>query len=219
MAARAFVDRKRKTVVPTTRDVPVTHVAKPVVHALAHVGGCPFDRRVRLEQCRPKLVDRDQPVIGHPPDQRRVAAPAMWVAMRSHSGLEQGARLREPADDLVRGFGRREAVQPPVRVVETARFVHRHQDRQAVDTPELEVLLAGAGRDVDDPGSFVERDVVPRDHPVVNLCRWAELVERPAIPAARRAPRPQLFRRTDRRGSETRRPTPRSRAARTRRRA
>ena len=65
--------------------------------------------------------------------------------------LEQDALLREPADDLIGGLGRREPVQPPVAVVEAARLVDGRQHREVVDPAELEVLLARAGSDVDDP--------------------------------------------------------------------
>jgi hypothetical protein len=37
-----------------------------------------------------------------------------------------------------------------------------------VDLAELEVLAAGAGRDVDDPAPLLERDLVPRDDAVLD---------------------------------------------------
>ena len=80
--ARARIERQRQAVVAAARDVPVAHVAQPVVHALAHVLGHPLDLRVRLEQLRPELLDRDEPVVGEPEDQRRVAAPAVRIAVR-----------------------------------------------------------------------------------------------------------------------------------------
>ena len=122
VAARARVERQRQAVVAAARDVPVAHVAQPVVHALAHVLGHPLDRRVRLEQPLADSVDGDEPVVGDPEDQRRVAAPAVRVARASYEpGLDEEAGLAEAADDLVGGLGRREAVQPAVVVVEAAR--------------------------------------------------------------------------------------------------
>ncbi len=99
-------------------------------------------------------------------------------------GLDQEAVLPEPADDLVGGLDGREPVQPAVRVEEAAGFVNRHQHRQVVDLAELEVLLPGAGRDVDDPGPLVERDVLPRDHAMLHLRAGPELVERARVAPA-----------------------------------
>ena len=93
--ARAGVEGQREPVVAAARDVPVAHVAQPVVHALAHVGGRPLDRRVRVEQRLAQVVDRDQPVVGHAPDQRRVAAPAVRVAVEVRARLEEEAPLGE----------------------------------------------------------------------------------------------------------------------------
>ena len=182
--AVARVERQRQSVVAPAGDVPVAHVPEPVVHALAHVGGGPLDVLVRLEQLRAQLVDRDQPVVGDPPDERRVAAPAMWVAMLVQPRIDQKAVLAEPADDLIGRLDRREPMQPAVRVEEPAGFVNRHQHGQVVDHAELEVLLPGAGRDVDDPCSLLERDLVPRDHAMLHLRAGPELVERPRVAPA-----------------------------------
>ena len=112
--ARARVEGEREPVVAAPRDVPVAHVAQPVVHALAHVGRRPLDRRVRVEQRLAELVDGDQPVVGDAPDERGVAAPAMGIAVLVRPRLDEEARLREAAHDLIRGLDRREPVQPPV---------------------------------------------------------------------------------------------------------
>ena len=53
-----------------------------------------------------------------------------------------------------------------------------------MDLRELEVLGAGAGRDVDDPGAGVERHVGPRDHAMLDLRAGLEVVERPAVAEA-----------------------------------
>ena len=182
--AGAGVEGQRQAVVAAPRDVPVAHVPQPVVHPLAHVGGRPLDGRVRLEERLPDLVHRDQPVVGDPPDQRRVAAPAVRIAVLVLAGVDEEAVLGEPADDLVGRLRRREPVQPAVVVVEAAGLVDRHQDREVVDLPELEVLLARPGRDVDDPGAVLERDLVPRDHAMLDLRPRAELVERARVAPA-----------------------------------
>ncbi len=100
--ALAGVEGQRQPVEAAARDVPVAHVPQPVVHALAHVGGRPLDRRVRLEQRLAKLVDRDQPVVGHAPDQRRVAAPAV----RDSGGGTSRPRADTPARRGDRRSGR-----------------------------------------------------------------------------------------------------------------
>ena len=101
--------------------------------------------------------------------------------MEIRAGLEQVALLGEAADDLVGRVGRREAVQPAVGVVEPPGLVDRREHRQVVDAAELEVLLARAGRDVDDARPLLERDLVPGDDPVLDLAAGAELVERAAV--------------------------------------
>ncbi len=184
VAAVAGVEGQRQAVVTAPRDVPVAHVAEPVVHALAHVAGRPLDLLVRREQLRPELVDRDQPVVRDAPDQRRVAAPAVRIAMLVRLGRDERPALGEPADDLIGGLDGREPVQPTVGVVEPARLVDRHQHRQLVDPAELEVLLPSAGRDVDDSRPLLERDLVPRDHTVRDLTPGTELVERRRVPPA-----------------------------------
>ena len=46
---------------------------------------------------------------------------------------------------------------------------------------QLEVLRAGARRDVDDPGALGERDLVPRDHPVDDPLLRRQVVERALV--------------------------------------
>ena len=101
--------------------------------------------------------------------------------MQVRAGLEQEPLLGQSTDDLVSRVTGREPVQPAIRVVETARLVHRREHREVVEEAELEVLLAGARCDVDDAGSLLERDLVPRDDPVVDLAARAEVVERTAV--------------------------------------
>ena len=105
----------------------------------------------------------------------------MRVAVEIRPGLEQIALLGEAADDLVGGVGRRKAVEPAVGVVEPPGLVDGREHRQVVDPPELEVLLARAGRDVDDSRPLLQRDLVPGDDSVLDLAAGAELVERAAV--------------------------------------
>ncbi len=182
--ARTRVERQRQAVVAAPGDVPVAHVAQPVVHALAHVPGRPFDRRVRVEQRLTELVDSDEPVVREAEDQRRVAAPAEGIAVLGRLRAHEQATVAEVADDLLRRLDGREAVQPAVLGIEPARLVDGRQHGELVHLRELEVLAAAAGRDVDDAGARVEGDVVPRDHAVLDLRAGLERVERPAVAPA-----------------------------------
>src|SRR3954447_13216845 len=107
----------------------------------------------------------------------RGAAPARGVAVLVEARLEHASALLEPADDLLVGVRGREAVQPAEVVVVVPRLVDGHDHRQVVLTPELEVLVATAGGDVDDAGALVERDVLPRDYAVLDARRRRQLVE------------------------------------------
>ena len=75
------IERQRQAVVAAARDVPVAHVAQPVVHALAHVLGHPFDAPFASSIGSRTLVDADEPVVGDAEDERRVAAPAVRIAV------------------------------------------------------------------------------------------------------------------------------------------
>ena len=184
LSARAAVERQRQPVEAAARDVPVVHVSQPVVHPLAVLRRRPLDRRVRVEQRLPDLLDADEPVVGDAPDQRRVAAPAVWVAVLVEAGLDEQRPLTQIACDLVGGVARRRPVQPAVVLVEAAGFIDRRQDGQVFAAAELEVLLAGAGRDVDDPGAFLERDFLPGDGAVLDLGGCGQVVVRPSVAPA-----------------------------------
>ena len=105
----------------------------------------------------------------------------MRVAVLVLTGLDQEPGLAEPADDLVGGLGRRQAVQPPVIVVEAPGLVDRREHRQVVHARQLEVLGAAARCDVDDAGALVDRDLVPGDHAVLDVPTGSQVVERAAV--------------------------------------
>ena len=73
-------------------------------------------------------------------------------------------------------------VEPAVLVVEAAGLVDRRQDREVVHAGQLEVLAAAARRDVDDPRAFIDGDLVPRDHPVLDARTGGQRVERALVP-------------------------------------
>ena len=144
---------------------------------------------VRVAHRLAQVAHGDEPVVRDAEDQRRVAAPALGIAVLVDAGLDEAALLLERADDLLRRFDGREPVQPAVVVVEAAGLVDRHQHRQVVHAPELEVLGAAARRDVHDPGALVERDLVPRDHAVLDGGAGRERRRTGPRSASRRAPR------------------------------
>ena len=74
-------------------------------------------------------------------------------------------------------------MQPAVVVVEVARLVDRREHGQPERAAELEVLGAGAGGDVDDPRALLERDLVPRDDPVLDRGAGRQVVERASCSA------------------------------------
>ena len=147
---------------------------------------------VRVEHLLAQVAHGDEPVVGDAEDERRVAAPAVRVAVLVQPGLDEEAALAEVADDLVGRLDRREAVQPAVVVVEAAGLVDGHQHRQVLALAELEVLGAAARRDVDDAGALVERDLVPRDRRGARRPRPAAGCRTGPCSASRRAPTPRL---------------------------
>ena len=156
VAARARIERQRQPVIATPRDVPVAHVVQPVVHALAHVLRRPLHFGVRVEHLLAEVAHRDEPVVGDAEDERRVAAPAVRVAVLVQARLDEEAALAEIADDLVGRLDGREPVQPAVVVVEAPGLVDGHEHGQVLALAQLEVLGARTRRDMDDPGALVE---------------------------------------------------------------
>src|SRR6266550_3690049 len=178
VTAGAGVDRQRQAEVALARDVPVAQVPEPVLHALPVERGRPLHARVGFEELRTELLDRNEPVVDDAENQRRLAPPAVRVSV--HIGprvLEQPA-LAQIAEDLVGSLDGRGSVQPAVLGEETPALVDRNQHGQVVHPRELEVLGAGARRDVDDARPFLERDLVPRDDTVDDLVRGRQVVVR-----------------------------------------
>ena len=179
--ARTGVERQRQSEVALAGDVPVAHVAQPVLHALAVEVGRPVDGLVCRHQLRAQLVDRDEPVVDDPEDDRSAAAPAVRVAVDVRGRVLEQAALAQVSDDLVGGLDGRAAVQPAVVRVEAPALVDGHENRKVVYLRQLEVLGAGTRRDVDDSCAFVERDLVPGDHAVDDASGRRDVVVRPLV--------------------------------------
>ena len=105
----------------------------------------------------------------------------MRVTVDVRAGVLEQPTLAEVADDLVGSVTGRDAVEPAVLGKEVAGLVDRHQHLQSVLLPQVEVLGAGAGRDVDDAGAVVERDLIPRNHTVRHVRDRGQMVERPLV--------------------------------------
>ena len=87
------VEGQRQPEVPAPGDVPVVHVAEPVVHPLAVLRRRPLDGRVAVEHRLPDPVGRDEPVVDDAEDERRAAAPADGIAVDDRCGLHDEAAL------------------------------------------------------------------------------------------------------------------------------
>src|SRR4029453_1698287 len=135
-------------------------------------------------QLLPKPVDADEPVVRDAEDQRRRAAPAVWVSMHDLSRLDEPSALGQVLDDLVGGLDRARAVKPAERLVEPAGVVHGDDHAEAQVAPELEVLGPRAGGDGDDAGSLVERHLVPGDDAMLGAAHPWKVVERPVVAQA-----------------------------------
>ena len=213
-AGGALPDGQRQAPVALLGDHPVAHRAQPVELALVAEAGQPADvidhvhdlvaqaaLQLRRRQLRPRhVVDRahvDVPLVHHPEQQRRAAAPAVRVAVRVRlQVVEEAARL-EVLDDAAGGAGCVEPAEPAEVGQVVARFVERRDDRQPQRLAEAVVLRAAARRDVHDAGALGLADLVPGDDAMLVRSRAArrrcrregglhgrQLVERPAVAPA-----------------------------------
>src|SRR5204863_7328545 len=114
-----------------------------------------------------------------------LAASAGRGAVDVPAGVPEYALPTEVLDDDVLDLGRREPRELLAVVGKhPARLVDRREHGQAVDARELEILGAGARRDVDDARALIERNLVPRDHAVLDAVLSRQVVERPAVAPA-----------------------------------
>ena len=98
-AAVARVERQRQPVEAPPGDVPVPHVAQPVLHALAVLRRRPLDAPVLLDHPLAHALHADVPVVGDAEDQRRVAAPAVRIRVHHRARVDQRAALAQGGDD------------------------------------------------------------------------------------------------------------------------
>ncbi len=145
------------------RDAPVRAVGEHAVEPMAALRRHEDDRLQRLDAaCAQAIraVEADEPLRRRAIDKRRPRSPGMRVGVGDGAAREQGGRLGERAADRI---GRLEDVQPaparhPVGVAAVGTDGLGHLE--PVGDAEREILLAVAGRDVDETGALVGGDEV-----------------------------------------------------------
>src|SRR5439155_1490601 len=118
----------------------------------------------RLERSRAELlfVELDKPLLGRAEERRVLAAPAVWVRVVKRARRDEHPDRSEMVDDPGIRLPDREAGEVLHARDEAAVVVHRVEDREAERSAELVVLLAVAGRDVDEARALVHRHEVRR---------------------------------------------------------
>ncbi len=184
-AARlAVVDRQRQAPVALLADHPVVHVDQPVELALVAEARDPADlvddlhdlvAEAGLDLGRGQLgarpvVDRahrDVPLVDEPEDERRVAAPAVRIAVGDRLEPVEAVLALEVLNDRVGHVADVASGQRAEAVDHDPAVVERRDHRQAELLAEGVVLGTATGRDVDDPGPLFLTDLVPRDDPML----------------------------------------------------
>ncbi len=141
------------------RQAPVGAQAHRLADAVLGRGRLPAHRAVDQGEgavAMAVVVDDHEPLVGGAEDDRLAAAPAVRIGMDEARGGEDAAALGEPAHDVVVDLEHAAAHERLGAGGEAARLVHRAQQAQALARADLEVLLAVAGRGVDQAGAVLE---------------------------------------------------------------
>ena len=93
-------------------------------------------------------------------------------------GLDEQLALAQVLDDHVFDLVGREPLERTEAGHHSPGLVDRRDHRQVVHPRQLEVVGPGAGRDVNDPRPFGQRDVVPGDDPMGDTSLSRQVVER-----------------------------------------
>ena len=132
-SAVAGIERQRQPEVTPPRDVPVAHVAQPVVHPLLVLGGLPGDLVVAVQHQLPDLGGRDEPVVHDAENERRAAAPADGIAVADRPRLDEQLVLVQPFQHRLGDRIRGAALELAVARQEAPRLVDRRQHREPVN--------------------------------------------------------------------------------------
>src|SRR5262249_23846769 len=163
LAARLAVARDpRHAPAARARDAPVRPRRDHVRDPPAAPAGYPAHARDLGERAAAELgpLHADEPLLGRPEDDRVLAPPAVRIAVAHGLGGDETAARPEVLDDA--RIGVEDAHALPLRDVGggATPLVDRCQHVEAVADARLVVLLAVAGRGVDEPRASLERDVL-----------------------------------------------------------
>ena len=164
MAAFALPYRQRRAPVAVAREAPVLYVFEPVAEAaLADGLRDPVDRLVVGDKLVLDGRHLDEPGRERVVEQRRIAAPAMRIAVRELRCLEEQALLLEVCEDQRIGFLDEEA--RPIRLsCELALAVDEVDESDAVLLADAVIVFAVCRSHMDDARAVLRRDVVIAGH-------------------------------------------------------
>ena len=164
MPAVAFPDIERRAPIAVAADAPVLHMLDPVAKAPLSDGlWNPVDRRI---VCNKRIAHRrhaDEPRGARVVDQRRIAAPAMRIAVCKLGGFEELAALFEILENQRVGILYEDP--RPIRLLRhLALVVDELDERHIVLAADAVIVLAECGRRVDDARAVLGRNVVVADN-------------------------------------------------------
>ena len=159
----ALAIERRDTDAPRAlaRETPVGTQAHGVADAVARRRRFPAHPLVdHLERARAMLVviDDHEPLLGGAEDHGPMTTPAVRVGVAERRGREQPTALTEPRDEVVVRLQHRAAHEGLRPGGEAPRLIDRARDLEAFPLADGEVLLAVAGRGVDQAGALVHAD-------------------------------------------------------------
>src|SRR5665809_57555 len=169
MSILAAPHRKRCAPVAIPAQTPVDVVGEPVAEAAVLDGwGLPVHLFVACEQLIAQLRRADVPVAARVVHEWSAAAPAMRIRVLVEVAAEEEAALAHVFDDLFVGVLEPHPGEAIRRVDHVAGRVDHLHHGQSVATSDHHVVLS-VRCEVDDSGSLLSRDEVPRTHPVTGL--------------------------------------------------
>ena len=164
MSAGAFPYIERRPPVAVAADAPILHVLDPVAETpLADGRRDPVDCLVVRNELIAHGRHTDEPRGARVVDERRVAAPAVWIAVRELRCLEELAALFEIVKNQRIRILHEDA--RPIRLLgHLALFVDELDERHIILAADAVIVLAECRRRVDDARAVLRGDVVVADH-------------------------------------------------------
>ena len=163
MTAAALPDIERRSPIAVAADAPILHMLKPVAEAsLADALGNPVDRVIVRNQLVTHRRHLDEPRLTRIINERRIAAPAMRIAVLENGRLEEQPLLLQILQDQRIGVLDKDA--RPVRVLRHfALRINELHERHVVLAAHAIIVLAERRRRMDDARAVGRRDVVVAD--------------------------------------------------------